>query len=276
MAAGGWNKGLTKDSSKIIQKITDLNTGKKRTEEQIAVLKNRPKDIYKKPQATEYNGNSVCEYGCNQKANYQFKGGKLCCSVSHNSCPKKRANFSELDATARCQKSLETRIKSGIVKTCQIAGGKTRRESGHYDRLAKKMQEHWLENPHNNLGPRGEWIMYKETGIAYQGTYELCFLEDLENKMGIDWVVEHVKRGPSIWYIDPKTLKKRLYISDYIIYNTIYEVKSLYTWNKKGKDLDLENLNRAKLSECITQGYEVILVLDKKEYVYERVVDGTL
>ena len=28
MSAGGWNKGLTKDSSEIIQKMTELNTGK--------------------------------------------------------------------------------------------------------------------------------------------------------------------------------------------------------------------------------------------------------
>ena len=118
--------------------------------------------------------------------------------------------------------------------------------------------------------------MYKDTGIAYQSSYELIFLEDLENKHSVEWVQENVKRGPAIWYTDPITTKKRLYISDYIIHNTIYEIKSSYTWNRKNKDLDLENLNKAKLDECIAQGYGVVLVLDKKEYVYERIVDGAV
>ncbi len=29
----------------------------------------------------------LCEYGCGQKATYQFKNGKWCCSKSHNKCP---------------------------------------------------------------------------------------------------------------------------------------------------------------------------------------------
>lgn len=272
MSAGGWNKGLTRDNSEIIQKIAESNIGKKRTEEQIAVLKNRPKEIYKKPQPIEYSGSELCGYGCGNLAKYKFKAGKLCCSVSYNSCPKKRENFSNLDATLWASKSLATRIKSGVVKSCQIAGAATRKENGHYERLSKKMQEHWITSPHNNLDPRGNWVMYKDTNLPYQCSYEYCFLNELEKKHGLEWIINNVSRGPTIWYIDPKSLKKRLYISDYIIYNTIYEIKSSYTWNRKNKDLDLENLNRAKLNECIAQGYNVILVLDKKELTYERIV----
>jgi hypothetical protein len=269
MAAGGWNKGIKNSTGSAF-------IGKHHSEETIEKLKNRPKEIYKKPQAIEYNGDELCEYGCNQKAKYKFKAGKLCCSMSHNSCPKKRSNFAELDCTERTQKSLATRIKSGVVKSCQIVGAATRKKNGHYEKLAKKMQEHWIANPHNNLGPRGEWEIYKETKIPYQCSYEYCFLEKLENEHGIDWIISNVARGPAIWYIDPKTLKKRLYISDYIIYNTIYEIKSSYTWNRKGKDLDLENLNRAKLNECIAQGFSVILVLDKKEIEYASTLVGTV
>jgi hypothetical protein len=29
----------------------------------------------------------ICEYGCNQKAKYQFKNGKWCCSKNHKQCP---------------------------------------------------------------------------------------------------------------------------------------------------------------------------------------------
>lgn len=276
MGAGGWNKGLTKDNSEIIQKITKSNTGKKRTQEQIDALKNRSKEIYKKPQAIEYTGTELCEYGCANVARYIFKAGKLCCSVSHNSCPKKRENFSKLDHTERTEKSLKTRIDTGVTKSSQVKATKTRKENGHYENLAVKMQEHWKNNPHNNLGPRSEWVMYKDTNIAYQGSYELHFLENLENIHDIEWVKLNVKRGPAIWYIDPTTTTKRLYISDYIIHNTIYEIKSSYTWNRKNKDLDLEKKNRAKLNECVTQGYNVVLVLDKKEVLYATVVDGAL
>lgn len=31
-----------------------------------------------------------CEYGCGQEAKFQFKNGKLCCSISSNKCLKKR------------------------------------------------------------------------------------------------------------------------------------------------------------------------------------------
>lgn len=87
------------------------------------------------------------------------------------------------------------------------------------------------------------------------------------------WLEDNVSRGPAIWYTDSRTGKKRLYISDYIINNTIYEIKSAYTWNKKGKDVDLENLNKCKLNECIDLGYRVVLVLDKRNIEYAKFVE---
>jgi hypothetical protein len=261
MSAGGWNKGI-KNSTGVGFK------GKHHSEESIEKLKSRPKEIYKKPQAFDYTGQELCNYGCGQVAKYRFKGGKLCCSISHNSCPKKRSNFSDLDATERCRKSLAVRLESGATKRGSEKAQKTMRENETYKLIGEKNKLAWEKNPWNNLGPRGEWKMYKDTNTPYQSTYEYCFLEDLENKNGIKWIIDNVRRGPSVWYIDPKTLTKRLYISDYIMYNTIYEIKSSYTWNRKGKDLDLENLNRAKLDECVTRGYKVILVLDKKDIEY--------
>jgi hypothetical protein len=40
------------------------------------------------------------------------------------------------------------------------------------------------------------------------------------------------------------------------------------TWNKHGKDLILEEKNKAKLTSCIQQGYNVVLVLNKEEIVW--------
>ena len=72
-----------------------------------------------------------------------------------------------------------------------------------------------------------------------------------------------------MWYIDPTDGIERLYISDFIINNTIYEIKSLWTWNKHGKDLVLEEKNKAKLTSGIRQGYNVVLVLNKEEIVWQ-------
>mgnify|MGYP001281155190 CR=1 FL=1 len=258
---GGWNKGIKNSTGSAFK-------DKKHTEETKEKLKNRPKECYKKPQAAEYIGTELCNYGCGQPAKYQFKAGKMCCSTSHNSCPKKRKDFSDLDHTERSRKSLLTRISTGVTLTSRKKAQQTMLENGTYNVIAEKNRKAWERRPWNNQGPRGEWVLYKNTEIAYQGSYEFIFLEVLENKNSIEWLKENVRRGPSIWYIDPMTQKKRLYISDYIIGNTIYEIKSLYTWNKKGKDLDLENLNRAKLNECLAQGYKVVLVLDKKDIEY--------
>lgn len=259
MHMGNWNKGISNSTSSGFE-------NKHHSAESKEKLRNRPKEVYKKPYANEYVGNELCTYGCGQAARYQFKSGKLCCSKHHNSCPQKRKDFSDrADHAIRATNSLATRIKLGITKSCQIKGAATRKSNGFYEHLSDVMQSRWKKNPWNNRGPRGEWVLYKDTTIGYQGSYELHFLNELELRHGIDWLIENVKRGPAIWYHDPVSDKKRLYISDYIIDNTIYEIKSSYTWNKKGKDLNLEITNKAKLNECITQGYNVKLIKDKKE-----------
>lgn len=225
--------------------------------------------VYKKSNVIEITTTDLCEYGCNQVAKYKAeRNKKLCCSKHHNSCPGKRKKFSELDHTARTSKSLATRIEKGITKSSQIKGGATRVKLGHYKRLAESMKHHWDDHPWNS-NIQCPLLPFKNTDLNYQGTYEFEFLEELEQEHGIDWIQKNVSRGPSIWYIDPEDNTKRLYISDFIIYNTIYEIKSSWTWNKHGKDLILEAKNKAKLNQCVLDGYKVMLVLDKKEIIYE-------
>lgn len=223
-----------------------------------------------KPKAEPIATTELCQYGCNQIALYKFANNKLCCRTSYNSCPGKRKAFSENnDHLANAKKSLATRTRLGITKTSQIKGGATRRAAGHYEKLAEKMKEHWAERPWDN-NTQCPILEYKNTGVPYQGTYEYDFLQSLEDKHGPAWISSSVKRGPSVWYIDPTDNTKRLYISDFIIYNTIYEIKSNWTWNKAGADQVLENRNKAKLNECLSQGYEVVLVLERKEIKYEK------
>ena len=216
--------------------------------------------------AVEVKTTELCKYNCGQIAKYKFKGGILCCSKHYNSCPAKRAAFSKLDHTSRTAKSLETRIQKGITKTSQIKGGKTRRESGHYSRLASIMQDYWAARPwQNNL--QCPLIPFKASDILYQGSYEFQFLEALEKTHGIDWLSSNVKRGPVIWI--EFNGKRKLYISDFQIGNTIYEIKSSWTWDKHGTDPELLKLNKAKLAQCLLEGYNVILVLNGKEITYD-------
>lgn len=258
MPAGGWNKGIKNSTGTAFK-------GKKHSIETIEKLKNRPNESYKKPKAEKINTEEKCQYGCGQTAKFKFANKKLCCSQSFNSCPAKRKAFSEnIDHKTIAAKSLKTRTELGITKSSQIKAAKTRKENGHYKKLARKMQEHWAENPwDNNL--QCPLTKFKDTNINYQGTYEYNFLEKLELDNGKIWLEENVQRGPAIWYQDPVDNVDRLYISDFLINNTIYEIKSSWTWNKHGKDEELEMRNKKKLTSCIDQGYNVILVLNGEE-----------
>ena len=225
---------------------------------------------YHRPKAETIITDKLCHYNCGGKANFKFSNEKLCCSAHQNSCLGKRKQFSDrTDHKETAAKSLATRVKLGITKTSQLKGGATRVASGHYQRLAETMKEHWAEHPwQNNI--QCPLLPYKNTKINYQGTFEYNFLDDLENKNGIEWVISNVSRGPSIWYTDPIDNTKRLYISDFLIDNTIYEIKSEWTWNKRGGDMELESKNKAKLDECVNQGFEVVLIMNGKEIIYEK------
>lgn len=220
---------------------------------------------YKKPQATEITTNDLCQYGCYGLAKFMFTNGKICCSKHQNSCSGKRKQFSDrTDHKETAAKSLATRSRLGITKSSRVKAHATMEANGTYQVMREKMQWHWKNNPHQN-NVQCPLIPYKNTTLNYQGSYEYEFLEKIEQQFGIEWIISNVKRGPSIWYNDPKDGSKRLYISDFLIDNTIYEIKSQWTWNRHGTNEVIENMNKAKLNECLRQGYKVILVLDKQE-----------
>lgn len=224
---------------------------------------------YNKPFAAEIETDRLCDYGCGQIAKFEFRKGKLCCSQHHNSCPSKRNTFSQTaNHKENARKSLATRQELGITKSSQIKGGETRRKQGHYKALSVTMQQHWKDHPWKSKN-QCAIVCYKNTSLVYQGTYEYHFLEGLETKFGIEYIAKNVARGPAIWYIDPVTSKKKLYISDFIVDKTIYEIKSSWTWNKNGTDLNLEMKNREKLTSALNEGYNVVLVLNKEEISWQ-------
>lgn len=220
---------------------------------------------YKKRIPPKYIGSIlpvICDYGCGKQAEWLFTtANKYCCSKSYNSCQGKKDAFSALDHTERTSKSLATRIRTGVTKSSQKKAGKTRVESGHYIRLAEQMRGHCANNPWttNNTCPI---LNYKDSEIPYQGSYEYDFLQSLEHEYSIDWLSKNISRGPGINY--KFNDESKLYLPDFIVGNMIYEIKSLWTWNNKGSNIDLEYQNKAKLNAAIDTGFDVTLVLDKE------------
>jgi len=109
-----------------------------------------------------------------------------------------------------------------------------------------------------------------DTGLRYQGSYELNFINSLKNKFGVEWVKQNVFCGPSIQYIDYYG-KTRWYLSDFIIENVVYEIKSDWTWNRRGHDKVLEQNNINKLTATRKAGYNVKLIREGKEIDYATI-----
>jgi len=65
----------------------------------------------------------LCDYGCGQKATYQFKNGKWCCSKRHTSCPEVRNK----NSISSLNPSKETRQKLSNSQK-EIRKGKTYEE----------------------------------------------------------------------------------------------------------------------------------------------------
>jgi hypothetical protein len=58
--------------------------------------------------------------------------------------------------------------------------------------------------------------------------------------------------------------KQRWYLSDYIIGNTVYKIKSDRTWNCQGQNLVAEQNNINKLTATIQAGNTVKLIQEGK------------
>jgi hypothetical protein len=94
------------------------------------------------------------------------------------------------------------------------------------------------------------------TGLYYQSRNEKSFLESLNHDQA-----QQILRGPPIQYIDPYDSVARVYLPDFIIGNTIYEIKSWYSWHE-WKGVPQRDKNIAKLDATVESGYNVKLVID--------------
>jgi len=57
---------------------------------------NKGKNDFLNPRKLDITEEHICDYGCGQRANYQYNNGKFCCSESVNKCLGKREWDSEL------------------------------------------------------------------------------------------------------------------------------------------------------------------------------------
>jgi len=109
-------------------------------------------------------------------------------------------------------------------------------------------------------------------GIIYQGSYELFFLENLN-----DVIIPYVKRPHSvIYYLDGK---KRRYYPDFLLFDKIIvEIKSNWTYDKNGGSAELRNENLAKYSAVIENTpYEFVLLIGMDEIEkYSKIINQTI
>jgi hypothetical protein len=103
-------------------------------------------------------------------------------------------------------------------------------------------------------------LKYYNEEIIYQGTYEKYFLDEIKSLGFLD----KVERGPRIPYnIDNK---EKIYRSDFLLNNVIFEIKSDYTY------LLRKRKNNIKFSTAIKK-YHLIIIFNKEKYLYLNNID---
>lgn len=112
-------------------------------------------------------------------------------------------------------------------------------------------------------------LPYKTFNINYQGSYELCFLEQMEK---ID-LINEVSRGQSFKYLWEG--EQTIYYSDFLFRGKIIEIKSTYTYNKGGKDIELGLKNEAKWQAVRDSGVEIDIIITnhKKKEILDYVTN---
>jgi len=100
---------------------------------------------------------------------------------------------------------------------------------------------------------------YGNANFKYQGSFERYFLEQLEEKE----LLCELSVGKSYSYILKE--EQHVYHSDFIFRNITIEIKSNWTYNKNGKDKELELKNETKWQAVRDKGDDLIVLWSKKE-----------
>ncbi len=98
---------------------------------------------------------------------------------------------------------------------------------------------------------------YKDTNLYYQGSYEYYFLEKMESLN----LLEEVSSGKSYeFYWDGGA---HTYHTDFFFRGENIEIKSGWTYNKNGQDIDLENFNKSKWKSVTDYGDKIKVLINK-------------
>ena len=181
-------------------------------------------------------------------------------------------------AKNRSDKAAETKRNFGIgedgLTVFQRAGKKsreTRKKIGEdgltlAQRLTQKMMKTMsqigedglsgFERAFKNGAGRNTKLQYHSSGLCYQGSLEKCFL-DLVAEIGY---IEKVKKIKPISY-EYKTTK-HLYHADFCYNIILFEIKSGWTYDRNGNDLNLRKLNHIKWIAAISKGYKLCIIWD--------------
>ena len=182
-------------------------------------------------------------------------------------------NISQIEGVA--EKKIQTSIKNwGVESPNQSEIVKSKKIKTWIENLGvenpsqnKKVKERKRETLLEHFGTTNTYDLphhprtkkYKDTSLIYQGSYEKYFLEQIESVN----LLNRVKRGPTLRYVWKE--KEYIYYPDFILDNTVIEVKSTWTYNKHGKDKELQKLNETKWSAAINSNYKFVALLSKKE-----------
>ena len=107
---------------------------------------------------------------------------------------------------------------------------------------------------------RAQIHTYNNTNLTYQGSYEKYFLELMDDK----GLLNDISNGKSYNY--KFNNKVRAYHSDYLFNNFTIEIKSSWTYDKNGLDLDLRLKNETKWGS-VTDSGDLIITLKSKEEI---------
>lgn len=100
---------------------------------------------------------------------------------------------------------------------------------------------------------------YKDSGLNYNGSYEKYFLELLEER----GLISEVLVGGTFEY--EWKGEKHAYHTDFLFRGRHIEIKSGWTYNKNGADLELQGINEAKWKSARDAGANLIVLIDKSE-----------
>ena len=176
-------------------------------------------------------------------------------------------NISQLDITK--EKVKETTMKNyGVENASQNKEIKEKKKQTSVKNFGVSHHLKDYDMFQKHLKAQYKILEYKNSGINFQGSYELHFLEKMEER----GLLNEVQNGKSYNYVYDE--KEHVYHTDFFYKGNNIEIKSGWTYNKNGKDKSLEEVNKTKWKSVVDSGDKIVVLLSKQQI--ELFVDGVI